>query len=643
MQRIKRAFERTFPSIGCAFFLIMLAIGLEYVFQTSKVSYLSRLNGLERVVLLANSAFILFVLAIALWIPIVALILVFDKHNKIHHAIVSICLFLCCLGYFALLLLHLDSALYTATGWNVYAFPYIANLALILVAIDISILTIKIRGQRIVDFFSGNRKKLSLAMMTCFLGAFACFAWNGFAGLRSEPRVFIMGTLDNAPNIILFSADALDGRHLGVYGYGEDTTSNLERLSGFTKYTRAYTNAGQTAGSTTSILTGKSPLTTKLITAPDILTGDDSFEHLPNILSRLGYYCVDLNDGWWASASRGNLRSGFHMENGQETGYYVLSSMGEKFNHIFSLEMYFLSDSLERHSNKISYMVYRSSRVFFSRPMLALKQRGGAWPSADVRIIDTTKSVIREIDQPLFIRIHLLDTHPFFFGRGHFGWANNKVQLKYGTEEEKKNILTLYDKAVSSIDGYFGEIIQTLEDTGKMENTLIIFHTDHWQKHDTASQIDRVIHPLPLIVHLPGQEEMAIFEEPVQYLDIAPSIVALLGQPIPEWMEGEVIFGENVDKSRLSTRPIIAETTDEQARKRGECGPPLYGVDMFSLIADNRCYIYSTISDPGGLYDISGDPYDFRPLDDPTLVRHYHDMLRLELEKKGIIIEENPS
>ena len=649
MQRIKRTFDRTFPIISCAFLLVLLAMSLEYLFQAFKVSFFSELNAYEQTVLLANSAFILLALASVLWIPVFVFSFIFDGNEKILCAIVSVCLFLLSLIYFTLLFLHLDSVIYTRTGWSVYTFPFPTNTILIILVVDISILFVIKRGRKLFDGLLSNKKALSLIMLACLFVSSICFVGSVFTGLRSQYYGGEIKEINDSPNIILFCTDGLDTRRLGVYGYEKDTTPNLEELHGLTIYNRAYCNAGNSRASIISMLTGKSPITTKLITAPNILQKEASFQHLPNILARLGYYNVDLNNGWWASSSKSNLRNGFHMENNQQTALANPSSW-QKFSQLVPLETYLLSDSFGRHKNKILYMIGLTKNQLVNPALVDRSGEQNFWKFmnqdqlghwADRQRMDSIKNLLSESDQPLFVRLHLLCTHLMVFGKDYFFGAGKPMS---GSEYGKVQIIEeAYDKSIATADKYFGEIIDTLKKTGKFENSLVIFHSDHGQKHFNASPIDRVRHPLPLIVHLPGQKEKTIFEEPVQYLDIAPSILAYLGQPIPEWMEGDVIFGENVDKSRLSTRPIIAVTTGKTAKERRESGPPLYGVDMFSLIADDRCYIYSTISDPGGLYDISGDPYDFRPVGDPALVRRYHDMLRLELEKKDIIIGENPS
>jgi arylsulfatase A-like enzyme len=58
-------------------------------------------------------------------------------------------------------------------------------------------------------------------------------------------------------------------------------------------------NASSTTASTTSVLTGKEPATIKVYRYPDILTGQDSFEHLPGILKQYGYKAVEIGTPYY--------------------------------------------------------------------------------------------------------------------------------------------------------------------------------------------------------------------------------------------------------------------------------------------------------------------------------------------------------
>ena len=90
---------------------------------------------------------------------------------------------------------------------------------------------------------------------------------------------------DNLPNIILLGSDGLNADNMSVYGYDKDTTPRLRELAQTSLVAEnAFTNAGNTAGSVVSILSGKLPTQTRVLYPPDILTDLAAFQHLPGIL-----------------------------------------------------------------------------------------------------------------------------------------------------------------------------------------------------------------------------------------------------------------------------------------------------------------------------------------------------------------------
>jgi arylsulfatase A-like enzyme len=427
-----------------------------------------------------------------------------------------------------------------------------------------------------------------------------------------------------------------------------------------------------------SVLAGKSPITTKLIYPPDIFHGRDAYEHLPNILARLGYYTVDLNDGYFASTSKSNLRDGFHVENGQETDFATGLGFRKRLEVAFSQERYLLTDLYERHGSRLFYMIRptfqpdHSARFMFTEEDPQLE---------DAELIEIANKILRTTDRPVFVHLHLLGTHgPTFSPRycKFSTWGDQEIPAgrNEAIEEQRRSYYSggtipqdefallfsskrvsparqkkewdLYDDAIFSGDHYFGEIVETLRETGKLKNSMIIFMTDHGMGLFTTS-LDKIRHPLPLVVYLPGQKEKTVVDEPVQYLDIAPSILAFLRQPIPEWMEGDVIFGEGMEGISIPERAIV--TAGAYGNKlvmvpgrglqvqKSDAGPPHYGIDLLGLLFEEKFFLYSPHLKTGNLYDIHEGPYIFRSIDSAEQKQQYHERLRTHVETKGIGID----
>jgi len=617
---------------------------LEVFFLSSKPSWFSGMSILERIELVNNSLFILFTASLILWLGLFSIALLLSEQKKVRDGLLWCCWLLVSLFFVAVILTNLETVIYTLTEWSVYDLSGLNNAILLVLLVNLAVLLVLRRRVQVSRFFSSYGWKMPSVVLLLFLATFPLVLKKvGFAA----PAQGSLGESSMAdapgyrPNIVLFSADGLDTRYLGVYGYEKETTPNLSKLRNLIIYTRAYCNGGDTRSSTVSILTGKNPLTTGVIDGTRILREEDAFHHLPHILASAGYFCIDLNDGIMASSSKGNLREGFHFENFSGTGYEVGLNPLEKqwarlhgrvpsyFSNVITrrlgIELYFLKELIERNSNKILFMADLTKTAWILLPTDLDTATTGI---KDRLLIGRFKELITETEQPFFVHLHLMSTH--------------SLRAVTMSAEQGKSVQDVYDQLVSTVDGYLGEIIEILEKNDKFDDTLIVFHTDHgltYQfKHIISSLGELTGYPLPLVVHLPGQKERIIIEESVQYLDIAPSILAFLGIPIPDWMEGNVIFTRSINELRIPrSRPLIAATSlialdrSDKSHRNNDAPNEVVAVRM---VLGDMCYTYLAGSASGSLHDLSRSAYDFKEIRQPELVQHYHEILCKELEKK---------
>jgi len=677
-QRREKALETTFPFLAGAWFLWLLIVSLEAVFQATKASFLSQLGVYHQCAIFFDAFLFIFAPIVVFWFVLYLLSTALHAHPRILRFTQYGYFFLLSLIFFIMTFSHLDTFFYSAFGSDVYELPAIVNLLLVFLLIDASVLLTIKRAQKISNFFAVHKAIISATMLGALLlsSGFAAqkvyVSWREAADLQKE--LSLNQSIGDRPNILLFAADSLDCRRMGIYGYARDTTPNLNNLENIILFARAYTNCGNSRGSTFSILTGKSPITTKLTFPPDILRGKDALQHLPNILANLGYFNVSINDGYYASPSKSNLMNGFHMENGQRTGFSAGLGFWKKMRIAFSHEGYLLTEMYERHKNKMFYMVGRSSRLYnYARFMIW----GEASESTDQERIDILKAAIRETNQPLFAQVHLMTTHGPLFNPPYREFSiqgkesespelaemlenkrrqyyqNQKVLQKHNIDEKRH--WNLYDDATLSVDHFFGETVQTLKETGKLRNTILIFLTDHGMGM-FGPAFNTIKYPLPLIIHLPELKGNMIVQEPVQYLDIAPSILAYLNQKIPDWMEGNIIFGKSGADIKIPDRPIFTVYAGDRKiittvvggfmpRLRAEkqdVGPPHFGIGLAGLIMDEKYYIYALNKNSGRLFDVSADSFNVCTIDNRELLLNYHERLYEKLRSREIGIEQKP-
>ena len=112
--------------------------------------------------------------------------------------------------------------------------------------------------------------------------------------------------------------------------------------------------------------------------------------------------------------------------------------------------------------------------------------------------------------------------------------------------KELAHLVSLYDEEVTTVDARVGELLAALDASGARDTTLTALVADHGDElydHDAyflhSLSISRSVLRTPFVLRLPGVLPPGhVVSELVQHADIAPTLLSILGLPIPEEMEG---------------------------------------------------------------------------------------------------------
>ena len=121
----------------------------------------------------------------------------------------------------------------------------------------------------------------------------------------------------------------------------------------------------------------------------------------------------------------------------------------------------------------------------------------------------------------------------------------------------RRELARFYD-CVTAMDIQVGAILKQLEEDGLAGNTIVFFYSDHGSgmpRHKRAL-LDSGMH-VPLIIRFPKKWQHLAPSKPgtttdrlVSFVGYAPTVLNLLGQPIPKAMQGEPFLGPNAAKPR---------------------------------------------------------------------------------------------
>ncbi len=290
-------------------------------------------------------------------------------------------------------------------------------------------------------------------------------------------------------NILLIIIDTLRADHLGCYGYQEIKTPNIDRLA---REGVLFTNA-----------TCQVPLT--LPSHCCILTGTHPMYH--GVRDNAGFYLEEKN------TTLAEILKGYGYATSGFIGAFVLDSrwgIDQGFDYYF---------------DNFDISLYETAN-------LDVVQRIGQ------EVVDEAFHWWDENGHNKFFTwIHLYDPHSPYDPPEPF-------KTMFGEKPYE-----LYDGEIAYSDMLIGQIMAKLEEKGVQDNTLIIFTADHGEMlgehkesfhgffiYDAATRIPLIIKPPTTALN--GK----VIEAQVQSVDIVPTILHMLGIPIPEEIQGQSLI-----------------------------------------------------------------------------------------------------
>jgi N-sulfoglucosamine sulfohydrolase len=118
------------------------------------------------------------------------------------------------------------------------------------------------------------------------------------------------------------------------------------------------------------------------------------------------------------------------------------------------------------------------------------------------------------------------------------------------TELVRREIARFYD-CVTVMDSEVGRVLAQLEEDGLAENTIVFFYSDHGSGmprhkrllHDSGMKVPLLIRFPEKYKHLAPAAAGETVNRLVSFVDFGPTVLSLLGLPVPENMQGEVFLG----------------------------------------------------------------------------------------------------
>jgi len=353
-------------------------------------------------------------------------------------------------------------------------------------------------------------------------------------------------------NILLIVIDTLRADHLGLYGYTRDTSPNIDAFGGDAAvFERAISTAPWTKPAMASIFTSLLPR------EHGVTDWDRNLPSEPTTLTR-------------------------HLKaNGYRTLAYIShDAFNREFNN-FHIGFDVFDTSLIPSVN-----VARRKAVQGKRPT------GGTKQATSRELTDLALQGLHETaEQPFFMWVHYLDPHPPLLRHEQFDFGPGAVGH--------------YDSEIAYTDHHIGRLLEGLRAKGKLEETVVVIVSDHgeeFQDHGsrghTKTLYDELIRAL-LVIRVPGFEPQRL-PEVVSIIDIAPTLLELVGVPIPDDFGGRPFPIDGTRFDPAGDRPAFSDT-----RRSADKRAVVFG--DWKLIEDRKTgarEVYRIGTDPGERLDL---------------------------------------
>ncbi|HEY4362144.1 MAG TPA: sulfatase-like hydrolase/transferase [Bryobacteraceae bacterium] len=403
---------------------------------------------------------------------------------------------------------------------------------------------------------------------------------QAIATAATAPLVLAQATRNTPPpNIVYIMADDLGYADLSCYGRRDYSTPNIDRIaSDGMKFMQAYANSSVCSATRTALITGRYQYRLQ-VGLEEPLAGNRNLgipaghPTLPSLLKKAGYGTTLL--GKWHLGSMAEF-----------------SPLHAGYDHFFGF-----------HGGGVDYFTHKSG--------IASSNTGDLWDD-DVKIEkagymtdllgDRAVSVVGDYakaGRPFLVSLH--------FNAPHWPWEGpedeaESQRLRGGIQDYDGGSLATYARMVTRMDMQVGRVLETLENAGIAQNTIVIFTSDNggerfsdtWPFTGKKTELLEGGLRIPAIVRWPRHIPAGSTTQQVAItMDWLPTLVAAAGtQPDPAY-----------PPDGMSLLPVLTAGAAPVPRKlywryRANAQRAVRDGDMKWLKLGENTYLFNVVSDP---------------------------------------------
>ncbi|WP_418262492.1 sulfatase [Flavobacterium faecale] len=414
-----------------------------------------------------------------------------------------------------------------------------------------------------------------------------------FSSCNTKKNETLISTGKNKPNILIIVTDQLRAQALGYSGDPNIKTPNIDKLAAMSaNFTNAVSGMPVCTPFRGSLITGQRPITNGMF-MNDIQL-DTTALTMGKIYSKQGYDTGYI--GKWHMD--GNGREKFIPPGNRRQGFQFW--MANECSHNYNKSVYF-------DNNDPTPRIWKGYDTF--------AQTDAA--------IDFMKSK-KETKNPFLLVLSWGTPHnPYNTAPKKYQqmFSPENIKLRPNVPEKmhddvKKNIVGYYAH-VAAIDDMIGKLIQNLKETNQLDNTIIVFTSDHgdllgshsaYRKQQPYNESIKV----PMLVYVPKAlgVKAGVRDAMINSEDILPTLLGLCDMSIPKSVEGINYRRYLEGKDDTVGKETIITCVQPFGEWNGVTGK---GREYRGLVTSKYTFV-KDLKGPWLLFDNEKDPYQMNNL-----------------------------
>lgn len=388
---------------------------------------------------------------------------------------------------------------------------------------------------------------------------------------------------DRPENLIVISIDTLRADHLGVYGHPWVKTPHIDALAGeAVRFERAVTPVPTTLASHTSLMTGTYPHSHG-VPDNDYRVAEANLM-LAEILGEHGFATSGVIGGY-PLGPQTRFNQGF-------ASYTVLPSERPNSGQV--------SDAA------LAWLDRREDGRFF----LFVHYWDVHWPYSP---------------PPPYARMYRRDELPMVGLYAEIADVRRRLRRREPGAAERSQVLrALYAGGVTWVDFQVGRLLAGLSERGLLDRSLLVLTADHGEAMDEnpgeywnhGFTVYDSVARVPLLLRLPrGAGGGRVEDWRVSSVDLMPTMLELLGLPVPARVEGESYAGALLGREAWIGRSRAYAQATKPHDARHEAGRVWRNADKCRAVWEQRWKLqHCPLVPRSELYDLSRDPGEQRNL-----------------------------